>query len=74
MTTFTGRTKSSTTSLHPRYKAGSGWDYDDTNITYDGVVDPVSGLPVYYDSLGTQPTFSGRVKSTTITATARSKT
>ncbi len=62
MTTATPQTKSSTaTAVVPtkssvvvgRYaKSGTGWFYDQAGITYDGPLDPVSGLPILYDSLG----------------------
>ena len=73
MSTFTGRTKSSTVTARPRYKAGSGWDYNDPNLTYDGTTDPVSGLNITYDGVGTLPVFTGRTKSSTVTATPRTK-
>jgi hypothetical protein len=44
-------------------KAGAGWDYDQTGITYDGQLDPVTGLPVFYDSLGTTPTVTNLTKN-----------
>jgi hypothetical protein len=43
-------------------KAGQGWNYDDPSITYDGATDPITGLPVYYDGLGTAPSFTNQTK------------
>jgi hypothetical protein len=44
-------------------KAGFGWNYDDASLTYDGEFDPLTGLPVLYDSLGTAPTFTNEAKN-----------
>lgn len=44
-------------------KSGSGWDYDQPQINYDQTNDPVTGLPVFYDSLGTSPTFTNLAKN-----------
>lgn len=46
-------------------KAGKGWIYDDSNLTYDGATDPTSGLAVLYDSAGTLPVFTNTSKNTT---------
>ena len=73
MTTFTGRAKSSTITLNPRIKAGQAWKYDDSDITYDALTEPKSGLSVKYNALGTEPVFTGRTKSATITLTPRTK-
>lgn len=35
-----------------------GWTYDEANLGYDDLVDPDSGLPVYYDGFGLSPTWS----------------
>jgi hypothetical protein len=58
--TFSNTSRSSTSS-YAVTKAGQAAFYD-TNITYDGV-DPVSGLPVYYDSVGTAPSYTNQSKS-----------
>jgi len=35
-------------------KSGSGWLYDQGGgLTYDGELDPISGMPVFYDGIGT---------------------
>ena len=44
-------------------KGGSGWDYDQPEITYDAVTDPIAGLPVFYDSLGTTPVITNLTKN-----------
>lgn len=62
ITNATNAQKSSVT-LGRVVKAGQGWQYDQPGITYDGATDPVTGLPVYYDSLGTQPTWNNLAKS-----------
>jgi hypothetical protein len=33
-------------------KSGSGWLYDQIPLTYDGALDPISGMPVFYDGIG----------------------
>lgn len=43
------------------YKAGQKYNYD-SHIPYDGV-DPISGTTVYYDSVGTAPSYSNQSKS-----------
>lgn len=74
MTTFTNpvsktaivngaNTSKSSVTLGVVTKAGQGWLYDQAGLTYDGVTDPTTGLPVYYDSLGTTPTFTNLPKS-----------
>ena len=44
-------------------KGGAGWDYNQPEITYDAVTDPITGLPVKYDSLGTTPTITNLSKN-----------
>jgi hypothetical protein len=53
-----------TVTYYPYTKAGQGSIYD-SNIPYDAELDPISGNPVYYDSIGTTPTFSNNNKSST---------
>ena len=72
MSTFTPQTKSSDVPLKPMTKAGSGWDYDDPELTYDGEFDP-HGRRVLYDSIGTLPVFSGQAKSADVTLTPSTK-
>ena len=43
-------------------KGGSGYPYD-SYLTYDQELDPVTGLPVFYDTLGTEPTIINVPKS-----------
>lgn len=47
---LTPLSKSSAVTLNPMVKAGSGWDYDDVDITYDG--EDKDGRDVFYDSVG----------------------
>lgn len=47
---LTPETKNATV-MKPMYKAGTGWDYDDPAITYDGEFD-AEGRAVLYDSIG----------------------
>lgn len=58
--TLTGQTKSATTLtaqgknatvLLGVKKSGNGWDYDQADITYDGLIDS-EGREVFYDGLG----------------------
>ena len=44
-------------------KAGYGWNYDDSLLTYDGATDSVTGLDVLYDSEGTLPVFTNQSKN-----------
>jgi len=44
-------------------KGGSGWLYDQEDIMYDGETDPITGLPVYYDGLGTTPVITNEEKN-----------
>ena len=48
-TTMTDTSKTAVT-LSGIQKAGTGWDYDDPNITYDGEFD-MEGRKVLYDSV-----------------------
>jgi len=69
---MTGTNKASAVTLNPMTKAGSGWDYDDPEITYDGEFDP-HGRRVLYDSVGTAPSMAGQVKSSAITLNPQNK-
>lgn len=41
-------------SVYNEAKSGSGWTYDQGGgLTYDGELDPISGMPVFYDGIGT---------------------
>ena len=55
-TTMTPSSKNSVT-MNPMYKAGTGWDYDDPNITYDGEFD-AEGRRVLYDGVGEATTMT----------------
>ena len=59
--TLTPSSKNSVT-MNPMYKAGTGWDYDDPNITYDGEFD-AEGRRVLYDSIGSATTLSAQSKN-----------
>lgn len=50
-TSYSLETKPST-SFDLQEKTGAGYLYDEANMTYDEVLDPDTGLPVYYDSVG----------------------
>lgn len=65
MTTYTNTSKNAS-SFSKVNRAGFPWMYDQTFITYDGVNDPVTGYPVYYDSLSTAVVFTNAGKSTTV--------
>ena len=60
-TTMTNTSKTAIT-LSGIPKAGSGWDYDDPNITYDGATDP-EGRQVYYDAVGSTITLTPLTKN-----------
>ena len=70
-TTMTSQSKNSIT-MNPMYKAGTGWDYDDPNITYDGEFDS-EGRRVLYDSVGEAICMSAQAKNS-ITMAGISKT
>ena len=60
--TFSNATLNSATMK--RYgKAGAGWTYDQADLTYDALVDPVTNLAVLYDGLGTLPVFTNQAKN-----------
>jgi hypothetical protein len=69
---LTGQTKSSATTLTPPSKtsvtisgirkAGAGWAYNESGITYDGEFD-AEGRKVLYDSIGTQAVFTPQTKN-----------
>lgn len=44
-------------------KSGLGWLYDQVGITYDAVLDPNSGVPVFYDALGNAVTWVNQTRS-----------
>jgi hypothetical protein len=44
-------------------RPGIGWNYDQSPLTYDGALDPISGMPVFYDGIGTTPTFTNESKN-----------
>lgn len=44
-------------------KAGFAWLYDQTSINYDGPLDEITHLPVYYNSEGTLPSWTNTPKS-----------
>lgn len=44
-------------------KAGSGQKYDDSNLTYDELFDPITGNPVFYDGVGTTPVWTNQTKN-----------
>lgn len=43
-------------------KAGSGWTYNEFNLTYNQENDPLTGSTVYYNSIGELNTFSASSK------------
>ena len=45
-------------------KSGSAWTYDQGGgLTYDGELDPISGMPVYYNGIGTNPIITNEAKN-----------
>ena len=63
-TTMTSLSKNTVT-MNPMYKAGTGWDYDDPEITYDGEFD-AHGRRVLYDSVGSATTMTPESKNTVV--------
>ena len=68
---LTSLTKNAIT-LNPYIKAGSGWDYDQVDFTYDGEFDE-HGRRVLYDSIGTAATMSGLAKSSAVSLSTLTK-
>ena len=62
--TLTPESKNGVT-MTPMYKAGTGWEYDDPNITYDGEFD-AEGRRVLYDSVGEATTLTPQSKNTVV--------
>jgi hypothetical protein len=60
--TFTGLSKNMV-SFDSQEKAGSGWDYNDMNLTYNAVFDPDSGNEVFYNGIGRVTTFTNQSKN-----------
>lgn len=58
---LTPETKNTAT-MNPMYKAGTGWDYDNPNITYDGATDS-EGRAVLYDGIGSSITMTPQSKN-----------
>ena len=57
--------------MNPLYKAGTGWQYDDSTLTYDGATD-IEGRAVNYDSVGSALTMTPLSKnSVTMTGLTR---
>jgi hypothetical protein len=69
---MSGQAKSSATTMNPMVKAGSGWDYDQIDITYDGGFD-AEGRRVLYDSIGEATTLTAQSKNSA-TMTGQTKT
>ena len=60
---FTNESKNSV-SYNPYIKAGQSLKYDN-HLTYDALVDPISGSTVYYDTVGTTPSFTNESQNST---------
>lgn len=39
-----------------------GWEYDETNLLYDSLLDPDSNLAVYYNGVGIVSSFTNETK------------
>lgn len=44
-------------------KGGTGWIYNEANLTYNENIDPDSGGEVFYNSVGVAPTFTNISKN-----------
>lgn len=44
-------------------KAGQSWTYNQQGITYDALFDDVTHLAIFYEAMGTTPTFNNQTKS-----------
>lgn len=72
MATTMTPTSKNTATMNPMYKAGTGWDYDDPVLTYDGATDS-EGRAVLYDSIGTSTTMTAQSKNS-VTMGGQTKT
>lgn len=65
---------SKTTAPNPRnaIKAGQGYQYD-SDFTYDQELDPITGLPVYYDAVGVTPSPTNQTKNAVANPTNEAK-
>lgn len=61
-TTFTTENRPSVTSFDLQEKTGTGYQYDEPNMTYDEAIDPDTGLPVNYDAVGIATSWSLEAK------------
>lgn len=59
---FTNSSKASSV-IKNQVKPGQGYAYDLDYMSYDEDVDPISGSDVYYDGIGTEPTYVNLAKS-----------
>lgn len=60
--TFTNVGKTATT-WDNLEQSGSGWIYDEVNLTYNAVLDLDSNNPVYYNGFGAQAAWTNIAKS-----------
>ncbi len=60
--TMTNLAKNSAT-FSNEAKGGGSWKYNQVGISYNGVTDLISGLVVYYNTLGKSTTFTNITKS-----------
>jgi hypothetical protein len=44
-------------------KGGQAWEYNETNLDYNSVLDPDGGNGVYYNSSGLAPSYTLQAKS-----------
>jgi hypothetical protein len=62
ISTFSNESKNSVSVLG-EFKSGSGWVYDQSNFSYDQVLDPITGMPVTYDGVGVVPVIINESKN-----------
>jgi len=46
-------------------KPGFGWQYDQQDLSYDALLDNLSGAIVYYDASGNRTVWTNEIKSIT---------
>jgi len=45
------------------FRAGKGWKFNQAGVTFNGPLDSVTGLRIYFNSLGTGITVTNQTKS-----------
>ncbi len=60
---YSNQTKNTSVFSNTQIKVGSPWRYNQAGFTYNQVVSPVSGKPIYYNAEGTVIAWTNQVKN-----------